>query len=56
MNSQLVKKTSVELDENQLWNILIVMNKHYRDHANRGSRSDLRKIVEVLSDAVGGLQ
>ena len=56
MNSQLLKKASVELDENQLWNILIVMNKHYRDHVNRSSRSDLKKIVEVLSDAVGELQ
>ena len=55
MNSQTVKVAAVKLDENQLWNMLIVMNRHYRQHPNLHQRSDLKEIVDVLMEAVNAL-
>lgn len=52
MNTQIVKKATVELDENQLLDVLITMNNHYRNHPNRESRNDLKEIIRVLSDAL----
>jgi hypothetical protein len=52
MNSQVVKVTDVQLDEYQLTNLAIIVQKHYRDHPNRGSRGDLRELLQVLTDAL----
>ena len=53
MKTQTLKVAEVQLEENQLWNLLIVMNRHYRQHPNREERTDLKQIVDVLSAAVG---
>ena len=56
MNTALVKTVKVELDENQLTNLALIMHKYYRDHPNRGSRSDIKEIVDVLVDALDKLE
>ena len=56
MNTSLVKTINVELDEYQLTNLAIIVNRYYRDHPNRGSRSDIKEILDVLVNALDNLK
>ena len=55
MNTAIVKTTSVELDEYQLTNLVIIVNRYYRNHPNRRQRNDIKEILDLLCDSLDKL-